>query len=77
VILEERQPAFAWVTSALDASQVPGYAPFRDHEAELLKLSVDLGGSPIRVLLRETPDQPADLIGDLRPALGRRDRQRQ
>jgi hypothetical protein len=30
---------------------------------------MDLGGSPIRVLFRETPDQPADLIGDLRPAL--------
>lgn len=48
---------------------IPRYAPFRDNESELLKLSVDLEDSPIRVLFRGTPDQPADLIRDLRPAL--------
>ena len=43
-------------------------APLRDNEAELLKLAVDLGGSPIRILLRQSLDQSANLVGDLRSA---------
>ena len=33
-----------------DSPKIPGYASFRDDEAEPLKLSVDLGGSPVWVV---------------------------
>src|ERR1035437_9589193 len=42
-ILQERQPALGRVASTPNAWQIPGDASFRNDEAELLKLSVDLG----------------------------------
>jgi hypothetical protein len=65
VILEERQPAFARITAALYTSKIPGDGPFGGDEAELLKFSMNLGGSPVRVLCRQPPNQRPDLIGDL------------
>jgi hypothetical protein len=47
VILKEGKPPFARVATAADAPKIRGDGPFRDDEAELLKFSVDLGGSPV------------------------------
>jgi hypothetical protein len=68
VILEKREPPLTRVATAADMPKIPGYAPFRDHETELLKLSMDLLGSPIRVLLLQASDQNPNLLGDLRSA---------
>jgi hypothetical protein len=54
---------------ALDTPKIPGDGPFRDDEAELQKLSVDLGGSPAFILFRQASVKTADLLSDLRPAL--------
>ena len=71
MILEKRKPAFARVAAAPNPSQIAGHGPFRDDEAELLQFSVDLGGSPVRVLFGQATDQTPDLLGDLRPAAAR------
>lgn len=47
------------------ADWVPRHTLLRDDETELLRLSVDLRGSPILVLLRQSSDH-ANLLGDLR-----------
>jgi hypothetical protein len=67
VILEEGQPPFARVASALDPPKIPSYGPFRDDEAEFLKFAVNAGRAP-RILFRHLADQPLNLLGDLRPA---------
>src|SRR5262249_54732472 len=67
MILEKRQPALGWITSAANSPQITGYRPFRGDEAEFLKFSVDLRRSPIRVLLSETLDQGANLGRDFGP----------
>ena len=67
MILEKSQPPPPRVATAPNPSQVARYGSFRDLEAELLKLAVDLGGSPIRVLVGKPPDQGTHLIGDLWP----------
>ena len=51
-----------------DTSQVPRHGSFGNLEVELPKFSVDLGGSPIRVLFSQASDQNTNLIGDLRAA---------
>ena len=71
VILEKREPPLTRVATALNPPQIPGYGPFRDDQAEFLKFSVELGGSPTRVLCRQPPDQRPDLFGDLRPTAAR------
>ena len=53
---------------APDTPKIPGDGPFRNDKAELLKFSVDLGGSPIRVLFHQTSDEVTNLFGDPRPA---------
>src|SRR5882762_4987223 len=68
VILQKRQPPFTRVASAFNSTQIPGDRPLRDHEAELQHLAMDLGGSPVRVLLGQSSDQPPNLLGDLRSA---------
>ena len=68
MILQERQPALGRVAATPNASQIPSDASFRDDEAEFLKFSVDLWGSPVRVLFRQASDQNTNLIGDLRSA---------
>ena len=65
MILQERQPVFGRVAAASDTSQIARHAPFRDHVTQLLKLSVNPGGSPIRVLLGQATDQNPNLLGDL------------
>ena len=47
VVLEKSQPSSARVTAAAEPSKIASDGPFGDDEAELLKFSVDLGGSPI------------------------------
>ena len=68
MIPQERQPALGRVAATPNASQIPSDASFRDDEAEFLKFSVDLWGSPVRVLFRQASDQNTNLIGDLRSA---------
>ena len=68
VVLEEGQPTLGWITPAPNSPGMPGHASSGYDEAELLKFSVDLGGSPVRVLLRQASDQNTNLIGDLWPA---------
>jgi hypothetical protein len=52
--------------ATLYASQIPRHTPLRDDQTELLKFTVDLRGSPTLVLLRQSSDQNANLLGDLR-----------
>jgi hypothetical protein len=68
VIPEESRPAPKGITAAPNSSQISGRTPFGDDEAEFLQFSVDLGGSPVRVLFRQAPDQNTNLVGDLRSA---------
>jgi hypothetical protein len=65
MILQERQPALGRVAATPHASQIPRHTPLRHDEADFLKLSVDLRGSPTLVLLRQSSDQEANLLGDL------------
>jgi len=71
VILEKRQPALGGATAAPNTSQIPSHGSFGDDEAELLKLSVDLGGTPACILLRHPADERADFGGDLWPTAAR------
>ena len=71
VVSEEGQPPLARVATAIDPPKISGDGPFGDDEAELLKFSVDLRGSPVRVLFGQTSDQRPDLFGGLRPAAPR------
>src|SRR5215831_7316534 len=66
VILEKSQPALARIRAAPDPARMASDTSFRDHEAELQKLSMDLRGSPSRVLVRQSAHQAADFCGDLR-----------
>src|SRR5436853_5961885 len=66
VILQKRQPPFTRVASVVNSTQIPGDSPLRDNQPELQHLAVDRGGSPVRILLSQSSDQPPDLIGDLR-----------
>src|SRR6266849_3883207 len=68
VIFEKRQPPFTRVASALNSTQIPGDSPLTNNEPELQQLAMDLGGSPVRILLRQSSDQSPDLIGDPRSA---------
>ncbi len=68
VILEESLPAPAGINAAPQTAQIPRHGSFGNLEAELLKLSVDLGGSPVQVLLRQASDQNTNLAGDLQSA---------
>jgi len=62
VILEESQPAPSGITAAPNSSQISGHTPFGDDEAEFLKFSVDLGGSPVSGLLISAGDFGATRI---------------
>jgi hypothetical protein len=48
--------------------QVARHAPLRYDKAECLKLSVNLVGPPIPILLRQSLNQIANIAADLRPA---------
>ena len=62
---------FQPVAATPNASQIPRHTPLRNDNTEFLKLSVDLRGSPTLVLVRQAPDQNANLLGDLRSAAPR------
>jgi hypothetical protein len=49
VIPKKRKPSFAWVTTAANASKIPGDSPLGDGEAELQHLAVNLGRAPIGI----------------------------
>src|SRR5580658_9775226 len=66
MILYKRQPALSRVAATPHAPQISRHTPLRDDQAELLKFPVDLRGSPTLVLLRQSSDQNANLLGDLR-----------
>src|SRR5215471_9095141 len=66
VILEKGTPAVTCVGTAPRASQVPSHRSFRDDQAEFLQFAMDLGGSPVRVLVRQPSDQSTNLFRDLR-----------
>src|SRR5215831_7827367 len=68
VILQECQPSLGAVAASVQASQIARDSPFRDDEAELLQLAVDLGRSPVRVLVGQASDQLTYLHRDLRSA---------
>ena len=57
MILQERQPVLGRVAATLHGAQISRHTPLRDDETELLKFTVDLRGSPILVLLRQSSDQ--------------------
>ena len=65
VILEEGKAPLPRVATARHSSQSKSHTPFGDVEAELLKSSVDLGGSPAQVLFRQASDQNTNLVVDL------------
>jgi hypothetical protein len=67
VILKKRPP-FIRIASALNSTEILGAGPLRGNEAELQHLAMDFRRSPIRILFRQSSDQPPDLRGDLRPA---------
>jgi hypothetical protein len=68
VILQECQLLLGSVGASVQASQIARDSPFRDDEAELLQLAMDLRRSPLRILVRQALDQTSDLIGDSRSA---------
>jgi hypothetical protein len=71
VILEKGPPAFARVTPATNAPQVPGHTSFRDLQPEFQELSVDLGSAPACILVCHPADERTDLVGDLGPTAPR------
>jgi hypothetical protein len=68
VILEKGQPSFTRVASASNFTQIAGDSPLRGNESGLQQLAIELGDAPVPILLRQTSDQPPDLIGDPRSA---------
>src|SRR5215472_7355748 len=67
VILEKGQPALTRIGTAPHTSQVPTHSSFTDGQAEFLQFAMDFGGSPIRVLVRQAPDQSTNLLTNLGP----------
>lgn len=69
VVFQKGKPPLTGVTAATTHSlQIAGHAPFGNDEAQLRQFPVDSRGSPVRVLLRQPPDQAPDFRGDLGPA---------
>jgi len=68
VISQECEPALAWISLPSNTSKIPSHSPFRDVEAELLKLAVDLRSAPVRILICYAADHGSNLDGDLRPS---------
>jgi hypothetical protein len=71
MVPEKGEPTLGWITAATNSPEITGHASFGYDEAELLKFSMDLGGTPVWVLFCQAPDQIADFIGDLRPPAAR------
>jgi len=71
VVAKKREPFLGRITPAMEAPQIARDGPLGEHEAELLQLAVDLRRAPVGVLLRQTPNQDANFLRDLRPAAKR------
>ena len=65
MILNESQPTLAGIAAAVRTSEVTCDAPFADGKAELQQFTMDLGGSPSRILSGQTSNQRAHFIADL------------
>src|SRR5215472_8040781 len=65
MILQKCQPALPRIDTPAHASQLPSHSSFSDDQAEFLQFTMDLRGSPVRVLVRQASDQSPDLLGDL------------
>ncbi|MEO7650117.1 MAG: hypothetical protein ABIZ80_06590, partial [Bryobacteraceae bacterium] len=65
-IVEKGNPHFRRISSARHTREVASHASFGDDEAEFLKLTVDPGRPPCRILPRQAADQAAKLIANLR-----------
>jgi hypothetical protein len=71
VVLEKCQPPLTWIAPPPHSPQIASDRPFGDVEGELQQFAMDLGRSPIGILLGQAPDQPTNLSGDLRSAAAR------
>jgi hypothetical protein len=71
VILEEGQPALTGITPTTNSPQVSSHGPFRQLETELLQFSVDLWGTPARILFCHLADEPSNLLANLWPTAAR------
>jgi hypothetical protein len=68
MVLEKCPPPLPCITTPPDSPQIASDSPFRNREAELQQFGMDLGRSPIAILLRQASDQLTNLRGDLRSA---------
>ena len=68
MILQKCPPLFPRIAPPPDAPQIASDAAFGDDEAEPLKLSMNLGRTPIRIFFRQAADQRSNFFGDLGPA---------
>jgi len=71
MVVKKREPFLGRIAPALDPPQIARDGPLGEREAELLQLAVDLRRAPVGVLLRQAPNQPANFLGDPRPAATR------
>jgi len=71
VILQEGKPPFSRITTSMNAPQISSHGTFGDLKTELQNLSVDLGCTPACIPFRHPPDEPSNLVGDLRPTTAR------
>ena len=56
VILEKGKPTPTRIGTTPRSPQVPSYGSFADDQAEFLQFGMNLGRSPVRVLVRQAPD---------------------
>jgi hypothetical protein len=68
MVLKECEPAPLGVAAAMDPTEIASYRAFRNLEAELPKLTMDLGRTPTRILPRHPLNQVADFLDDFWPA---------
>jgi hypothetical protein len=57
VIRQKRQPTFPRITPPSNTPQIAGDTAFGNDKAEFLQLTINLGRSPIRILIGQAPDQ--------------------
>src|SRR6202030_970825 len=67
MISQECEPALGWIAPPANTLKIPSHSSFRDVEAELPQLAVDLRSTPVQILFRHAANQSANLSGSLRP----------
>src|SRR5271167_965893 len=67
MISQECEPALGWIAPPSNTLKIPSHGSFRDVEAELPQLAVDLRSTPVQILFRHAANQSANLSGSLRP----------